>query len=51
MRTRQTWTPLSEGFYKINFNGAIFENFGRAGLGVVVRDVEGMVIAALSQNI
>ena len=51
MRTRQTWTPLSEGFYKINFDGAIFENFGRAGLGVVVRDVEGMVIAALSQNI
>ena len=51
MRTRQTWMPLSEGFYKINFDGAIFENFGRAGLGVVVRDVEGMVIAALSQNI
>ena len=50
MRTRQTWMPLSEGFYKINFDGAIFENSGRIGLGVLVRDVEGMVIAALSQN-
>jgi len=49
--TRQTWTLPSEGFYKINFDGAIFESSGRAGLGVVVRDVEGMIIAALSQNI
>ena len=51
MRTRQTWTLPGEGFYKINFDGAIFESSGRAALGVVVRDVEGMVIAALSQNI
>ena len=51
MRTRQTWTPPGAGFYKINFNGPIFESSGRAGLGVVVRDVEGMVIVALSHNI
>ena len=50
-RTRQTWTPPSKGFYKINFDGAIFESSGRAGMGVVVRDVEGMAIAALSQNL
>ena len=41
----------SAGFYKINFDGVIFESTARAGLGVVVRDEEGMVIAALSQNI
>ena len=51
MRTRQTWTPLGAGYYKINFDGTIFESSGRAGLGVVVKDMEGMVIAALSQNI
>ena len=50
-RTRLPWTPPSAGFYKLNFDGAVFENSGRAGLGVVVRDVEGMIIAALSQNI
>ena len=51
MRTRQTWTPLGAGYYKINFDGTIFESSGRASLGVVVKDIEGMVIAALSQNI
>ena len=51
MRTRQTWTPLGASYYKINFDGTIFESSGRAGLGVVVKDMEGMVIAALSQNI
>ena len=50
-RTRQPWTPPSAGFYKLNFDGAVFESFGRAGLGMVVRDVEGMIIAALNQNI
>ena len=50
-RSRLPWTPPSAGFYKLNFDGAVFENSGRAGLGVVVRDVEGMIIAALSQNI
>ena len=35
MRTRQTWTLPGEGFYKINFDGAIFESSGRAALGVV----------------
>ena len=39
------------GVYKINFDRAIFKSMARAGLGVVVRDEEGMVIAALSQNI
>ena len=45
MDTAKCW------FYKLNFDSAIFESSGRAGLGVVVRDVEGMIIAALSQNI
>ncbi|KAK7822083.1 hypothetical protein CFP56_037026 [Quercus suber] len=51
MRLRVKWTPPAAGSYKINFDGSIFESSGRAGLGVVVRDADGMVIAALSQNI
>lgn len=40
-------TPIA-GVFKINFNGAIFENMAIAGLGVVVRDVVGLIIVALS---
>ena len=50
-RPRQKWSPPELGVYKLNFDGAIFEGSARAGLGVVVRDAEGMIIAALSQNI
>ncbi|KAK9988485.1 hypothetical protein SO802_028724 [Lithocarpus litseifolius] len=50
-RTEQKWAPPVAGIYKFNFDGAIFESSARAGLGVVVRDAEGMIIAALSQNI
>ena len=49
--TQQRWLRPGAGVYKINFDGAIFESTARTGLGVVVRDEEGMVIAALSQNI
>jgi len=43
--------PPGLGVYKLNFDGGIFEGSARAGSGVVVRDAEGMIIAALSQNI
>uniref|UniRef100_A0A7N2LAT9 RNase H type-1 domain-containing protein n=1 Tax=Quercus lobata TaxID=97700 RepID=A0A7N2LAT9_QUELO len=39
------------GLFKINFDGAIFENMDLAGLGFVVRDEHGMIIASLSQRI
>ena len=48
---RQNWSPLDVGVYKLNFDGAIFEGSARARLGVVVRDAEGMIIAAMCQNI
>ncbi|KAK7834714.1 hypothetical protein CFP56_024174 [Quercus suber] len=50
-QTRKKWSPPGVGLYKINFDGAIFESSGRVGLGVVVREAEGMVIATLSPNI
>lgn len=39
------------GRFKMNFDGAIFENLALAGLGIVIRDEQGLIITALSQRI
>ena len=36
---------------KINFDGAWFRELDKAGLGVVIRNGEGQVLAALSEQI
>ena len=47
--TAQTrWLPPPEGLYKTNFDAAFFGNSGTAGIGVIVRDSKGEIIAALS---
>ena len=43
------WTALDPSWYKINFDGAIFEKEDKVGLGVVIRNSEGLVMALLSQ--
>ena len=45
------WKPPDSGVYKINFDGALFLEQRCAGLGVVVRDSAGLVMAALSQKV
>uniref|UniRef100_A0A7N2LNL5 RNase H type-1 domain-containing protein n=1 Tax=Quercus lobata TaxID=97700 RepID=A0A7N2LNL5_QUELO len=45
------WTPPPETVYKANFDAALFEHLGLAGLGVVFQDSGGNIIAALSQKI
>ena len=40
-----------EGIYKMNYDGAIFTESGEAGIGVIVRDARGEVIAALAKKI
>ena len=50
-RTRDIWKPPDAGHFKINFDGAIFRNENRCGIGVVIRDHTGSVIASLVQNI
>ena len=49
--TRVRWSPPTENLYKANFDAALFEHLGFAGLGVVVRDYRGNVLVALSQKI
>ncbi|XP_075638353.1 uncharacterized protein LOC142610424 [Castanea sativa] len=39
------------GMYKTNYDGAVFIDSGEAGIGVIVRDARGEVIAALVEKI
>ena len=45
------WLPPSPAQYKANCDGAILPDINCARLGVVIRDSEGMVIAALSKRV
>ena len=45
------WIPPNPLTYKVNFDGAIFKELGAAGLGMVIRDFEGLVIGALAERI
>ena len=45
------WKPPPPSLVKINFDGAIFSTHSSAGLGVIIRDHAGLVLAALSQSI
>nr|POE83156.1 hypothetical protein CFP56_66954 [Quercus suber] len=52
MRTQQRvqWRPPPANCVKLNFDGAIFSELGKAGLGVVVHDSHGNAIASLSEQ-
>ena len=45
------WIPPNPLTYKVNFDGAIFKELGAAGLGMVIRDFEGLVIGTLAERI
>ena len=45
------WQPPVEGLYKTNYDGAVFTESGEAGIGIIVRDARGEVIAALAEKI
>ena len=45
------WCPPQAGFFKANFDAAVFDGSGSAGIGVAIRDHSGQIIAALSQKI
>ena len=45
------WSPPLGEEYKTNYDGAVFEDLGEAGIGVVVRNATGEVLAALSEKI
>lgn len=45
------WKLPTSPQYKINFDEAIFKEQGAATLGVVIRDLQGLVIGALLEHI
>ncbi|XP_075669864.1 uncharacterized protein LOC142639591 [Castanea sativa] len=45
------WSPPSAGLFKINVDGALFSSKKQAGIGVVIRDVEGRLKATLCRKI
>lgn len=49
-KPRVRWKPPPQGMVKINFDGATSKDH-TSGIGVVIRDERGSVLASLSQNI
>ena len=45
------WLPPLAGLFKINVDGALFTSKKQAGIGVVIRDVEGRLKAVLCRKI
>ena len=45
------WRPLILDFYKANYDGALLEESGEAGLGVVIRNEKGEVMESLAEKI
>ena len=50
-RLRPKWEPPPPQLLKINFDGAVFADTEKAGVGVEVRDSQGKVIASLAEKI
>ena len=44
------WRPPRDGMYKTNYDGTIFDESEEAGIGVIIRDIKGLVIAALEHS-
>ena len=51
VRPRARWSPPPIGWFKANFDVALFQDVGQAGLGVIIHDSQGLVMVSLAQNI
>ena len=51
VRQHARWSPPPPDRYKANFDTAIFQDKGRASLGVIICDSQGLAMAALAQNV
>ncbi|XP_075640370.1 uncharacterized protein LOC142612137 [Castanea sativa] len=47
---QQCWLPSSNQLYKVNVDGVIFKARKESGVGVIIRDANGLVMAALSEK-
>ncbi|XP_075664873.1 uncharacterized protein LOC142634467 [Castanea sativa] len=49
--TSVKWKPSRSDFYKVNYDGAMLKDSGKAGIGVVIRNENGEVMASLAEKI
>ena len=45
------WVPPPNGWYKVNVDGAVFSKHKWSEIGVIARDDQGLVVAAMSKNL
>ena len=45
-----SWQPPCQRYYKVNIDGAVFSDRKQVGVGVLIRDGTGEVVAALSKK-
>ncbi|XP_075654856.1 uncharacterized protein LOC142625029 [Castanea sativa] len=45
-----TWQPPPSSVYKLNFDAAIFSDLDRTGVGAIIRDEHGQVMAAMTAS-
>ena len=50
-KPKEKWKPPDANSVKINFDGAIFKNENRSGIGIVVHNQIGAILASLAQSI
>ena len=50
-RSTNHWKPPPLELFKINFDGAVFPHDKKSGIGVVIRDHQGSVIASCLKSI
>ncbi|KAL0015646.1 hypothetical protein SO802_002715 [Lithocarpus litseifolius] len=48
---QQRWWPPSSQLYKVNVDGVVFKAQRESGVGVIIRDANGLVVAALSKKL
>ena len=51
LKPKEKWKPPDANLVKINFDGAIFRNENRSGIGMVVRTHTSAILASLAQSI
>ena len=51
LATVTRWSPPPLGWVKVNFNGATFKEKNFAGLGGIIRNDKGLLMAAFTQTI
>ena len=51
LHTAVTWSPPQAPFLKINYDEAVFRDSNSAGMGAVIQDSEGGVLASLAEEI